>query len=57
MNNFINWFQFTTAITTKKNYIWKVLKKENSLDNALYGAKYDTISRSNENDVYNKWIW
>ena len=40
----------------KKN-ILKVLKKENSLDNALYGAKYDTISRSNENDVYNKWIW
>ena len=33
----------------------KVLKKENSLDSALYGIKYYTISRGNENDVDNEY--
>ena len=51
MKNFMHWFKILMDITIKKNYIWKVLKKEKSLDNALYGTKNGTISRGNENEA------
>ena len=51
MKNFMHWFKILMDIIIKKNYIWKVLKKEKSLDNALYGTKNGTINRGNENEA------